>query len=460
VIRLFNHYVSSHVLRQMLFDVGVVWLAMACILVITTRHPDLLSSMVSLQGLVVGLLTFAIAAATGAYRRSPQQSSLRSVLRGVLAAALLLPAGYMLIKLLPAQVQWDDRLWIAATCIVTAALAWRLVASQMAANTARRSRVLVLGAGPLAKIVGDTLAATDRHSEVVGYMPGATETERVVPEALTVKGTQSLATAAARSGAGEIVVALTERRGGAMSLRDLLECKSRGIHVSDISTYFEKTLGQIQLDYVNAGWLIFGDGFNQGMVRTAVKRVFDLLGSAVLMVVGAPIMLLTALAIKLDSAGPVFYRQERVGKGGIGFDVIKFRSMRTDAEKDGKPQWASATDNRVTRVGKFIRLVRIDELPQLYNVFKGDMSLVGPRPERPFFVDQLTQDIPYYALRHSVKPGVTGWAQVRYEYGSTVEDARQKLQYDLYYVKNHTLFLDFLIMLETVSVVLTGKGAR
>jgi exopolysaccharide biosynthesis polyprenyl glycosylphosphotransferase len=171
-------------------------------------------------------------------------------------------------------------------------------------------------------------------------------------------------------------------------------------------------------------------------------------------------MLVTAALIKLESRGPVFYRQERVGLEGSSFYVTKFRSMRTDAEKDGKPRWASANDDRVTRVGNVIRRVRIDELPQLFNVLRGDMSLVGPRPERPFFVEQLTQEIPFYALRHSVKPGVTGWAQVRYHYGSTVEDSLQKLQFDLYYVKNHTLFLDLVVLLETVGVVLTGKGAR
>jgi exopolysaccharide biosynthesis polyprenyl glycosylphosphotransferase len=171
-------------------------------------------------------------------------------------------------------------------------------------------------------------------------------------------------------------------------------------------------------------------------------------------------MLVTAIAIKLESKGPVFYRQERVGYNGKNFWVTKFRSMRTDAEKDGKPRWATANDNRVTRVGNIIRLIRVDELPQLFNVLSGDMSLVGPRPERPFFVEQLTNEIPYYAVRHSIKPGVTGWAQVRYQYGSTIEDSQEKLQYDLYYVKNHSLFLDFVILIETVGVVLTGKGAR
>jgi sugar transferase (PEP-CTERM system associated) len=243
-------------------------------------------------------------------------------------------------------------------------------------------------------------------------------------------------------------------------LRQLLDCKLYGIRVVDIATHFEKTLAQIKISHVNAGWLIFGDGFNQGTIRTAFKRVFDVIFSAAIFVVALPVMAAAALMIKLESAGPVFYRQERVGLNGKVFKVIKFRSMRTDAEKDGKPRWATLNDDRVTRVGRFIRKVRIDELPQLLNVFVGEMSLVGPRPERQYFVDDLVSKIPYFAVRHSVKPGVTGWAQVRYEYGSTVEDSIEKLQYDLYYVKNNSLFLDMLIMFETVAVVLTGKGAR
>ena len=245
-----------------------------------------------------------------------------------------------------------------------------------------------------------------------------------------------------------------------MPLRELLDCKLQGMKVYDINSHFEKRLGQIRVDYLNAGWLIFGDGFNQGLGRTVVKRAFDIVCASVLIVLLLPLMLLAALGIKLDSRGPVLYRQERVGLDNKPFQVVKFRSMRQDAEKDGKPRWATSGDDRVTRLGRVIRVSRIDELPQLWNVLKGDMCLVGPRPERPYFVGRLTQEIPFYAVRHSVKPGVTGWAQVRYQYGSTVEDSQEKLQYDLFYVKNHSLLLDLKILFETVHVVLTGKGAR
>jgi sugar transferase (PEP-CTERM system associated) len=294
----------------------------------------------------------------------------------------------------------------------------------------------------------------------VGYVPGPNEREPAVPDRdiLALDGT--LPELAHKLGVDEIVVALTERRSGSMPLRELLDCKVSGTKVYDLNTHFEKTLGQIRVDYLSASWLIFGDGFNQGAWRTAVKRVFDIFCATLLIMLSSPLMVAAAIAIKLESKGPALYRQERTGQNGRSFSIAKFRSMRTDAEKDGKPQWAKANDNRITRVGQFIRRVRIDELPQLFNVLRGDMSLVGPRPERPFFVDQLTQEIPFYALRHSVKPGVTGWAQVRYPYGATVEDSQEKLQYDLYYVKNHTLFLDLVVLMETVGVVLTGKGAR
>ena len=205
---------------------------------------------------------------------------------------------------------------------------------------------------------------------------------------------------------------------------------------------------------------MFGEGCRQGLLRETVKRLFDVLASSLLLLCTLPVIVVTAVLIKLQDRGPIFYRQERVGQGGRVFEILKFRSMRNDAERDGKPKWAKSNDDRITPIGRFIRRTRIDELPQVINVLRGEMSFVGPRPERPFFVRQLVQDIPFYAARHSVKPGITGWAQVRYPYGASLDDASQKLQYDLYYVKNHTLFLDLLILVETVEVVLWGKGAR
>jgi sugar transferase (PEP-CTERM system associated) len=322
-----------------------------------------------------------------------------------------------------------------------------------------RHRVLVFGTGPRAALVGRTLKKEDPHVDVVGYYASPNEIESEVSAWGILSKNKSLTDTALELEVDEIVVALMERRGGSMPLRELLDCKLHGVRVVDIATHFEKTKGQIRLDSVSAGWLVFGDGFSQGGLRTIVKRLFDIFCASVLILLSSPIMLVTAILIKLESSGPIFYKQERVGFNGRLFNVVKFRSMRTDAEKDG-PRWATAKDDRVTRMGSIIRKIRVDELPQLFSVLNGDMSLVGPRPERPFFVDQLTREIPYYAVRQSVKPGVTGWAQVRYHYGSTLEDSAEKLQYDLYYVKNHSLFLDLVILFETVGVVLMAKGAR
>jgi sugar transferase (PEP-CTERM system associated) len=258
----------------------------------------------------------------------------------------------------------------------------------------------------------------------------------------------------------EVVIAVKERRGGVLPLRQLLDCKLDGVTVMDLVSFFERERGLLKVESLRASWLIFGGGFDQGLMRDIVKRMFDIIVSCCLLVVASPILIAGMLAVYFDGGRPIFYKQERIGQGNKPFTILKLRSMRQDAEVAGKPQWASKNDARVTKVGNFIRKTRIDELPQLFNVLRGDMSFVGPRPERQFFVDQLLEQIPFYDVRHSVKPGVTGWSQVRYPYGASVEDALQKLQFDLYYVKNHSLFLDLLILVETVQVVILGKGAR
>ena len=459
MIRIFNHYINANVVVQMAADFVFVLLAMIGFGAVYLQSPTLVSTTAP-HSLSLATWTFVVGSATGIYQGSPRRSMQQSVTRALVASVLMLPLAYGIFSLIPADVANSAVMGYAAMGTVAAVIAHRALGGHFGKLTVMHSRVLVLGTGPVAKQVSESLMASDPHAEVIGFVPGPNERIHAVPVGQIVTSAESLAVTAARAGADEVIVALSERRSGSMSLRELLDCKISGIRVSDISTHFEKRLGQIRLDYVNAGWLIFGDGFNQGFVRTAIKRVFDVACALVLLVLTAPLMMLTALMIAVDSRGPIFYRQERVGLNGKPFNVVKLRSMRCDAEEDGNPRWALASDDRVTRVGRLIRRVRIDELPQLYNVLKGEMSMVGPRPERPYFVDALTKDVSYYAVRHSVKPGVTGWAQVKYEYGATVEDARQKLQYDLYYVKNHTLFLDMLIMFETVSVVLTGKGAR
>jgi len=322
-------------------------------------------------------------------------------------------------------------------------------------------RVLIVGTGAEAQGVLSDLRADDRHMrEVVGFFPTALDDQMLVDGAPIFDRARPLTDIVAKYGVDEIVVAVREQRGGVMPMEQLLTCRTRGIKILDLAAFYERSHAEVPVDSLKASWLVYGEGFVQGPARRFAKRAFDVASSSLLLLIASPVMLLAALAIKFDSRGPIFYRQERVGLGGRGFQCVKFRSMRTDAESDGVARWATKNDSRVTRVGAFMRKTRIDELPQLISVLRGEMSIVGPRPERPEFVAKLKDQIPFYDLRHGVKPGVTGWAQVRYSYGASMEDARKKHQFDLYYLKNNTLLLDLQILIETVSVVLFREGAQ
>ncbi len=324
-----------------------------------------------------------------------------------------------------------------------------------------RPRAIVLGTGNSAHELYKLIEEKSffRNHNIVGYVPFYGE-ERQIPVTDIIEKSSNLSVLATQKYVSEVIVATQERRGGGFPIQELLECKMNGINVMDIATFYEKERGYIRMDSLQPSWLVFSRGFDQSLIRSLIKRIFDLCASILLLIVTFPIMLITMIIILLEDGKPIFYRQERIGRGGSIFSVIKFRSMRNDAEKGGKPQWSTQDDPRITRIGKIIRKLRIDELPQIINVLKGEMSFVGPRPERPYFVDMLIAQVPYYNIRHSVKPGITGWAQVRYPYGSSVEDSIEKLQYDLYYVKNHSLFLDLIILIDTIGVVLLGKGGR
>ncbi len=263
-----------------------------------------------------------------------------------------------------------------------------------------------------------------------------------------------------RLGVSEVVVAMDDRRRG-FPIRELLECRLAGVDVTELLTFLERETGRVRVDVLNPSWMIFGQGFRRDPLRLFSSRAMDMLASIGVLAVSLPAMLITLLAIKIEDgwAAPAFYRQTRVGLGGRTFNVLKFRSMRPDAELNGA-QWAQRRDPRVTRVGAIIRKLRVDELPQIFNVLRGHMSFVGPRPERPEFVAHLAERIPYYVQRHCVKPGITGWAQLCYPYGSSEQDALEKLQYDLYYIKNNSLLFDLAILVQTAEVVLLGKGAR
>jgi sugar transferase (PEP-CTERM system associated) len=324
-----------------------------------------------------------------------------------------------------------------------------------------KRRVLVLGTGSRAAEVGTLHQRLGEHAGfvLVGFVPFRNE-QSAVDKSKLIRQPCPLIALAHRLNVHEIVVGIRDRRNTDLSMPELLECKLDGVNVIDLSSFFERETGHVQLNSLNTSWMVYSEGFRRNAMREVVKRIFDVVVSLTLLMLTLPVMLVTALAILIDDGLPILYRQSRVGECGQNFKVLKFRSMRIDAEKDGVARWAQKNDNRVTRVGRFIRTTRIDELPQIFNVLKGDMSFVGPRPERPQFVTELTRQISYYPSRHSVKPGITGWAQIRYPYGASVEDAMKKLQYDLYYVKNHTLFLDLVVLFQTAQVVLFGRGAR
>lgn len=325
-------------------------------------------------------------------------------------------------------------------------------------------RVLVLGAGDRAQTIHRRLRRrVDRRGfRIVGHLALPTDRSLAVESSqlMELRG-RSLLEWCIEHAIDEIVVAADERRGG-MPLEELLECKLHGLDVADLLSFFEREQGKLPLDILRPDWLIYSDGFERGALRDVLKRLFDVLASLAILAITWPFMLLAAVAIKIEDgwAAPVLYRQVRTGFLGQPFEVLKFRSMSVDAEKGGVAQWATKNDSRVTRTGELIRKTRIDELPQILNVLRGDMSFVGPRPERPQFVDQLSKAIPYYRERHAVKPGITGWAQVCYPYGASLDDSIQKQEFDLYYIKNHTIFLDMLILCQTAEVVLFGKGAR
>ena len=347
---------------------------------------------------------------------------------------------------------------------VASALFRRAVFTYDFNGTALERRILVLGVDDLASKIEYLNGHSRSPYKAVGFVPLPHERRspqigayKILPGKI-LETPMGLVNEARRLKAEEIVVASKDR--GEQPLQALMECKLAGVVVTEFPSFWERQTGQLDLDALTPSWLIFSAGFRMSWMRDASKRVFDIFVAMLILILTLPITALAIVVIKLDSPGPVFYRQERVGSGGRPFNVLKFRSMRTDAEKDGVARWAQSNDSRVTRVGKFIRRTRIDEIPQILNVLRGEMSFVGPRPERPVFVQSLAEKIPYYDVRHRVKPGITGWAQINYPYGASDEDARNKLAFDLYYVKNWNLFLDAVILFQTARVVLWQEGAR
>ncbi|HZQ96679.1 MAG TPA: TIGR03013 family XrtA/PEP-CTERM system glycosyltransferase [Candidatus Sulfotelmatobacter sp.] len=330
---------------------------------------------------------------------------------------------------------------------------WRSAYGWLVCQPFFRERVYVLGTGDRAQRLVNGLARPGLGIEVVGWtgnLEGEPSLEAVASH---------LAGLAKLKGVHRVIVAMPNRR-GTIPVEELLALRLAGVKVEEATSWLEKITGRIEVEQLYPSWFIFADGFRFSTMNRIIRRIVNFTAALCGLVITLPIIPCVALAVKLSSKGPVFYRQERVGRGGEVFYCYKFRTMRQDAEADTGATWATDDDPRITKVGKYLRLLRLDEIPQLWCVLKGDMHFVGPRPERPEFVQWLSREIPYYNLRHVVRPGVTGWAQVQYKYGNTLEDAREKLQYDLFYIKNASIGLDLLIMFQTVKIVLLGRGAK
>jgi sugar transferase (PEP-CTERM system associated) len=465
VINLFSHYIPrrSLVLAAMEAAVLLIAVQIGLSLELTDSRAAVFGGGAAglRQAFAFALGMIIIMSSMGLYQtdlwHNTQSVGLRVVTAFALGFAILGVLAYLMSTSYPGLVALGATTMALA---LTGSLCVRAAFHRWQNLAAFKRRVLVLGTGSRVTRLAEYAQHNSNH-QVVGYVatqPG----KHYVPAPLVLPRAagDSLLSVAERHAVDQIVVGVRDRRGGGLPVQELLECRLKGIEVVELPTFFEREYRQVMLESLNPSWVVLGDGFRQGFFKHMAKRAFDLVASCVLLLVSWPVLLLAAICIYLESGLPVLYRQERVGRGGRTFTLYKLRSMRQDAESNGAPQWAAANDDRTTRVGRFLRKSRIDELPQIFNVLKGDMSFVGPRPERPVFVDQLGKQIPFYALRHSVMPGITGWAQVRYSYGASVDDAVEKLQHDLYYVKNNSLFLDIMILFATVEVVLWGRGAR
>ncbi|MCB5424350.1 TIGR03013 family PEP-CTERM/XrtA system glycosyltransferase [Altererythrobacter sp. CC-YST694] len=461
MIRLFKHYIPHAVLLLGLFDFGLLIAAGELAWKLRAGQIGMEMGLFAdrlpwLAGAAAVVLTAMIA--VGVYGADALRSMRYAGARLLVAVSLGVLALIFIDFLIPGQTFWRSTLAYAMGLAIIFLMLNRLIVGGILGAQAFRRRVLVLGAGLRAQRLRELGTRPESGFSIVGYI-AMNDTGKVVEEAISRSAIHDLNRFVENLGASEVVLALEERR-NAIPMKDLLRIKTAGVHVNDFSSFMERETGRVDLDTVNPSWLIFSDGFSSGrFVSSAVKRLFDITVSSILLLLTFPLILFFALLVKIDSRGPAFFRQTRVGLYGQPFELIKLRSMRIDAEKDGA-KWAQTNDPRVTRIGRFIRKVRIDELPQTWSVLKGEMSFVGPRPERPQFVEDLEDKLPFYAERHMVKPGITGWAQINFPYGASIEDARQKLEYDLYYAKNYTPFLDLLILLQTLRVVLWREGAR
>lgn len=423
------------------------------------QHPLIVNTILFIAVMLIAM------SAMGLYRRDLRDRFLTISFRVFLSLLMGLTILFAFYLIYPESIFNSNVIFIGVICSFLGILCSRILWGTVSNPYVRK--VIVIGAGEKAQLIEGLRRKSDLYGvEILGYInTQGDDSQCVVGDGRVVGNLHSegfnLADYLLRNNIDEIVIAMDERRSN-LPVNDILEVRMRGIQVIEVNTFMERQLGKIYLNSLKPSSFIFSDGFKKNSFKRISKRLLDVVSSLLILLLTLPLWLLTALAILIESGGrgSIFYKQPRMGENNRVFDVLKFRSMREDAENDGVARWASVNDHRVTRVGSFIRKARIDELPQLFNVLKGDMSFVGPRPERPQFVKELADSIPFYSLRQHIKPGITGWAQICYPYGASINDAKEKLQYDLYYLKHHSVFLDLLILLQTVEVILFQKGSR
>tara|TARA_R110000850_G_scaffold1722_9_gene9311 strand:- start:2284 stop:3708 length:1425 start_codon:yes stop_codon:yes gene_type:complete len=462
MIRLFKHYIPYPVLFLGLIDFLLLLVAAEAGWIL--RAVQINMDVGSILDRPAPIFSFAFALqlaliAVGIYGPEALQSLRFATARILVAISLGVIFLSLMSFAMPGVTLWRSNSLYAMILAILFLMVIRMLLGTILDSDIFKRRLLILGAGPRA----GRIAQLDKRQEsgfiIAGYVD-MNEGPSLIETAVRRQDIANLPQHVIELAVSEVVLALEERR-NSLPVADLLTIKTTGVHVNDLSSFLERETGRVDLDSVNPSWFIFSDGFSSGRrLSTLFKRGFDIFLSFLLLVLTGPVILLFALLIKLESKGGSFFKQERVGLYGQTFNILKLRSMRADAEIAGEAIWATENDPRITRIGRFIRKVRIDELPQAWSVLKGEMSFVGPRPERPQFVNDLQTKMPYYAERHIVKPGITGWAQINYPYGASTEDARHKLEYDLYYAKNYTPFLDLLIILQTIRVILWPEGAR
>jgi sugar transferase (PEP-CTERM system associated) len=467
-VSVFNHHVHRSFYWLALVDAALFVLALYAgsyiysLVVLASGGSGTLVQDLPSRALIFALATAVCLFAMGLYEPRMREGRSGVLVRTLGGFTLASVVTFAVFFFLPDFQQWRSVLFYAVLLSFSANLINRLIFSNVTDMEQFKSRMLVYGSGSAASTITSAMRRkTDRQGfTIVGFVRVDGEEPKVTGERI-INLRQPLAEYARQTEIDQIVIALDNRRDQTPT-DELFKCRLQGVKVLNLVNFFEREAGKILVDFATPGWMTLTEDLRSNISTSLTKRCFDIFASIVLLLGTWPLMLATALAIWLEDGfkAPIFFSQERVGLGGKAFKVHKFRSMSVDAEGDGKARWATVNDSRITRVGSFIRRTRIDELPQIFNVLSGEMAFIGPRPERPEFVKQLAEKIPYYNSRHAVKPGITGWAQLCYPYGASEEDARQKLQFDLYYVKNQSLFLDFMVTLSTVEVVVFGKGAR